>query len=212
MEKQKSMSKVKYCLVYLVFAVGTAGHIVNGLSGLMISITPYVLLVTGFYVLFFSGLFKSPEFMKWLAAAYLITLFLEIAGVRTGLIFGEYVYGRVLGFSVSGVPLIIGFNWIIVILGAFSVSRLISDKIIIVSLITGIISVVFDLILEPAAIKLGYWNWLNNTVPVQNYTAWFLISAAAAFSLMKLKIMIYPVLFIHYLFAMTLFFIILNFV
>lgn len=212
MERQKSMNKAKYYLIYLIFAVGTAGHVVNGLSGLMISITPYVLLLTGLYALYFSGLFISAKFMKWFAAAYLITLFLEIAGVRTGLIFGYYIYGSVLGFSIAGVPLIIGFNWIIVILGAYSISSFISGKLIFICILTGLISVLFDIILEPAAVKLGYWNWSGNSVPFQNYFAWFFISAGAAFSLLKFNIRINPALFIHYLIAMTIFFIIVNFI
>jgi putative membrane protein len=36
----------------------------------------------------------------------------------------------------------------------------------------------FDMILEPVAVKLGYWKWLGNgSIPATNYLCWFLISA-----------------------------------
>lgn len=212
MERQKSLSyKFKYYVIYLIFAVGTAGHFIDGISGYMIRMTPVVLLISGFYVLYFSGLFKSVKFLVWFASAYIITLMIEIAGVKTGLIFGEYNYGNVLGFRMFDVPLIIGFNWIIVILGAYSLSCMISEKIIFVCLITGMISVVFDFLLEPVAVKTGYWNWMHNAVPLQNYFAWYFISALAAFSLKIFEIKFYPELLVHYLTAMSLFFLILNF-
>jgi putative membrane protein len=51
---------------------------------------------------------------------------LEVVGVKTGLIFGEYKYGSTLGIKLFEVPLIIGFNWVFVILGSISISRLIT--------------------------------------------------------------------------------------
>lgn len=34
----------------------------------------------------------------------------------------------------------------------------------------------YDVVLEQVAIKLGYWTWLDNTIPLTNYLCWFLIS------------------------------------
>ena len=34
----------------------------------------------------------------------------------------------------------------------------------------------FDLLLEPAAVKLNYWVWVKDYIPVQNYLAWFGLS------------------------------------
>jgi putative membrane protein len=33
-----------------------------------------------------------------------------------------------------------------------------------------------DFLIEPIAIKLDFWQWQNNTVPLQNYLAWFILS------------------------------------
>ena len=30
-----------------------------------------------------------------------------------------------------------------------------------------------DLLIEPVAIKLGFWFWKNDIIPLQNYAMWF---------------------------------------
>jgi putative membrane protein len=35
----------------------------------------------------------------------------------------------------------------------------------------------FDWIMEPVAMKMGFWQWQDNTIPLFNYVCWFLISA-----------------------------------
>jgi putative membrane protein len=52
-----------------------------------------------------------------------------------------------------------------------------------------VVLVVFDLILEPAAVKTGMWNWSNGDVPFQNYLAWFISSIVMLdlFHLFRLK-------------------------
>jgi putative membrane protein len=38
------------------------------------------------------------------------------------------------------------------------------------------LAVLFDWILEPVAIKLGYWTWKGTDVPLYNYLSWFFLS------------------------------------
>lgn len=176
----------------------------------MLLITPAVLFILGVSVLIFSGSVKSKQFILWLVFAYLFTLTVEIIGVNTGKIFGKYVYGNILGYKFIDVPLIIGFNWMFVILGAVSVSSQFSKNILIVSIISALISVMFDFILEPVAMKLGYWEWNSDVVPVQNYLSWFLISFILSFSFIYFNIKINSKVFIHYFTGLIIFFLILN--
>ncbi|MDZ7635723.1 MAG: carotenoid biosynthesis protein [Bacteroidales bacterium] len=37
--------------------------------------------------------------------------------------------------------------------------------------------VLYDLFLEPAAMRLDMWSWDGDRVPARNYLAWFLFSA-----------------------------------
>ncbi|HMQ69327.1 MAG TPA: carotenoid biosynthesis protein [Ignavibacteria bacterium] len=208
-----------FLILYVFFLVGIAGHYTESFYGLMLTLTPYILLLMGIFVLIFSGVFRSSDFMKWFAYTYMLTLLLEVIGVKTGMIFGDYIYGDVLGFKLFGVPLIIGFNWLFVIAGAFSVSsRISSNKIIIVSL-SAVFSVLFDYLLEPVAMKLGYWEWKDSIIPVQNYAAWFIISLTASAGLVFFKsknekeynLFKNTNMFLHYFFAQIIFFLALNF-
>jgi len=39
------------------------------------------------------------------------------------------------------------------------------------------LAVLFDYLMEPVAIKLGYWQWLDKgEIPLYNYICWFIIS------------------------------------
>ncbi|HMS64949.1 MAG TPA: carotenoid biosynthesis protein, partial [Ignavibacteria bacterium] len=135
----------------------------------------------------------------------------EIAGVHTGKIFGEYSYGEVLGYKLYGVPLIIGFNWLFVILGAFSICNYFSKNNFIVVFFTAVLATVFDYLLEPVAMDLGYWNWANIIIPFQNYLAWFIISFLLSLSLIYFRLKISSEIYIHFFTAQLIFFLFLNF-
>jgi putative membrane protein len=38
------------------------------------------------------------------------------------------------------------------------------------------IAVFLDWIMEPVAVKLGYWQWKTEVIPFYNYLCWFIIS------------------------------------
>ena len=38
--------------------------------------------------------------------------------------------------------------------------------------------VLFDLLMGPAAMALGYWDWAEGIVPMQNYIMWFVLGLA----------------------------------
>lgn len=118
----------------------------------------------------------------------------EIVGTSTGYLFGEYRYGTVLGPGIKNVPYIIGINWFIIIyccgVAVHSLLNSLSQKLaeemerparqikalsVIVDGAT--LAVVFDWLIEPVAVKLGYWTWLGDgQIPLFNYISWFVIS------------------------------------
>lgn len=174
--KKNIVIRYAHKFLYIIFTVGIAGHLLTDTRELMLLLTPFTLVVT-IGVVFYSLLLESNrKLIYWLAATYLFTLAIEIAGVKTGLIFGQYSYGKTLGAKIFDVPLIIGLNWVFVILGGIIIAKEITSDKNLIAVITGIIAVVFDLFLEPVAMKLDYWNWLDGKIPVQNYTAWFVIA------------------------------------
>jgi putative membrane protein len=177
LERQKDKLE-HYAKIFLaiMFSVGIAGHSFDLTQKLMIKLTPFFLLISFLILSYF--IFKSgrKKFILWFVFTYLFTLICEIIGVRTGLIFGNYSYGKTLGFHFWGVPLIIGFNWVFVILGAYQISERFIKKRMYKVIIASFLAVLFDFIMEPVAIKLDYWAWHSFEIPLFNYVSWFSIS------------------------------------
>jgi uncharacterized membrane protein len=104
---------------------------------------------------------------------------IEWLGASTGFPFGEYLYTNVLGVSLFGVPVIMSAAWTAVIINAvllYSPLNRIKR-----ALWVGFWAMAFDLVMDPVAVKLNFWQWAGEhpyyTVPLSNFIAWFVISA-----------------------------------
>ncbi|MFW6208239.1 MAG: carotenoid biosynthesis protein [Spirochaetota bacterium] len=164
------------------YLVGLIFHAIPVTLPYMLMFTPLVLLVFGVLGVYPLIQERRQRIWIWAAVTYLITLSLEIIGVHTGKVFGAYYYGDVLGLKLADVPLVIGFNWVIVVLGAARFSERITGSPLLTALLVGGICVVYDFALEPVAIGLNYWQWTAGHIPLQNYAAWFLIAAVAGWA------------------------------
>ena len=153
-----------------------------GMLGLSFSQTKdYFLFLTPFHLLFTSILiFLSKSYSrKFFLSVFLISFigfFIEVLGVYTGLLFGEYDYGNKLGLEILNVPLVIALNWFILVYASRgSVNYFIKNKYLQI-LFSSIIMVFLDILIEPVAIELGWWSWDISLVPLRNYLMWFVVS------------------------------------
>jgi putative membrane protein len=138
----------------------------------------------------------SKGFIAFFCICFITGMGVETIGVHTGWLFGQYEYGTVLGVRWNGVPLLIGVNWFIMVYCAgINMSKTIRNwhqankgekrpwmsevQQRIIAFIDGaLIVTVFDWIMEPVAVKLGFWTWLGNgQIPFYNYLCWFLVTA-----------------------------------
>ncbi|MDG5766793.1 carotenoid biosynthesis protein [Balneolales bacterium ANBcel1] len=211
MEKMNILARYgKYGVIYIIFLVGVAGHLIEAVRPLMLAMTPYTLLVMSSYVLWFAMREAGPVLMVWGAVVFAATFLLEAAGVYTGLLFGTYEYGDVLGSTILGVPPIIGLNWVMVVLGAAGIAGRFLKRPLPAALATAVLAVAFDFIMEPVAIQLGYWSWGGNgDIPLQNYGMWAVASFVLSWPLFRIPIRHTMPVVIHYFFALALFFAIL---
>ncbi len=140
-----------------------------------LELTPFNLLLTLFTLLL--GVRKwSKWLLSYLLATFFIGWFCEWVGVNTSLLFGNYEYGRVLGWKVFGVPIIIGVNWIILHYSLSEViSRFLSKKACII-FFSSIGMVAVDFLIEPVAIEYSFWTWEGSFIPVSNYIGWLIVS------------------------------------
>ena len=168
----------------ILYAVGLAGHLLPAGRSLMLAMTPYVLLTGGLAVLLPVFLEARRGVWLWSCAVFAVTFLLEAAGTATGEIFGPYTYGRTLGWKLLEVPLVIAFNWLLVILGfTMLVGRRMRSPVW-TSLLAAALTAGFDFLMEPIAIRLDYWTWQAAAIPLQNYLAWFLIALASSLAFM----------------------------
>jgi len=165
-----------------LYLFGLIFHAVDFTLPYMLLLTPLVLLACGVAAIYPAARERSRSLMIWALVTYLVTLTLEIVGVKTGMVFGEYHYGPVLGLKFLGVPLVIGFNWLIVVLGAVRLTEKITPSPLLSGLLVGVMCVIYDYALEPVAIGLDYWQWHAGHIPLQNYMAWFVIAAVAGWA------------------------------
>ena len=75
-------------------------------------------------------------------------------------------------------------------------------------ILVALLMVCFDLLMEPAAVKLDYWTWMNGDIPLQNYLVWFGLSFI--FATIGLQIGLFrqllPRIAIHLYFAQLIYF------
>lgn len=119
---------------------------------------------------------------------YVVGYAAEYLGVNFGLIFGDYIYPDTLGPQIGGVPIIIGVNWFLITFCVAGIIFPLKINGILKILIATIITVLIDVLIEPVAMELNFWNWDNNQIPFQNYIGWAVISFVifSFYSLVKL--------------------------
>ena len=196
---------IRIILLYFFLLTGGLWHILGYFHSLMNSLASPLLIGLGIWILTESVIeiekynFRHSErtgvkkFLLWSLAVVFGSIIIEGIGVSTGLIFGYYSYGQNLPPYLSGVPLAIGFAWTGMILSSAAAAQRLFPKIYqssfwAIILLTAFFMTIFDLFMEPAVIKLGYWQWLNGTIPFQNYLAWFVMSALFVAAGSKTKI------------------------
>ena len=197
-------------MIVVLYSVGVVGHSIIELRDLMLMLTPLTLLVSGIIVIPVSDNHPNYKLIIWMSLTYLLTFAAEVIGVQTGFIFGKYQYGDTLGLKLLDVPLIIGFNWVLIILGAVSIAKSIDKNIYITSTLTAVLAVIFDLMLEPIAIELDYWNWTDGGIPLRNYYAWFAIAFTSSFLFDRMNVNLMNHAFRFYFIVQLIFFVLLS--
>ena len=165
------------------------------------------------------------HFFLFAVIAIITGIVTEYLGVNYQLLFGHYRYEYALGPKIGGVPWMIGINWFMVIyccgittqmLLNFLWNRLKDKEMPLrenvgfwAAIIDGaLLAMMFDWLMEPVAIKLGYWTWLTDGgIPTKNYWDWFFVSAFLMIFFRLLKFSKKNQFALHLLFIQALFFI-----
>ncbi|MFP4059976.1 MAG: carotenoid biosynthesis protein [bacterium] len=205
-----NLYKIEVGAVALLFTIGIILHVTH-LRSFAIGFTEIFLLVVNTWMLIrLFHVYYSPFMLAWVVLTFVFTYITEVLGVKTGLIFGEYVYGEVMRVKMLQVPLIIALNWVLLILSSYSLAQFLVKKRVFLPVISSVFIVILDYFIEPVAMKLGYWNWINQEVPLQNYLAWFIVSFIFSSLLANRETVIKIPVFRAFFVIQLLFFILLN--
>jgi putative membrane protein len=111
-----------------------------------------------------------------LLAVFLISFIAEWLGVNGGYLFGEYVYGKSLGFKIDGVPPLIAINWVLLCLVSREITIRFFSSAFMIVVVSSLLMLAIDFVIEPVADKLDFWSWSENEIPLSNYRDWFMVA------------------------------------
>jgi putative membrane protein len=184
MERQASMKfnkeNISIAAIILFYTVGLVGFYVPAIEPAFLKIVPwFILLMIGLICVNHDTF--DYKFAIFMAFIVLLGYGAEWKGINKHTLFGEYSYGETLGVKFDDVPLIIGFNWLLItyavgVFMRYAIAGYASARI-----IAGAVLMVFlDMTIEPVATKFDYWHWrIGNSqlnAPISNYIDWFFVS------------------------------------
>ena len=170
-------NELRYFSIFIVWLVNVSGFfgILSDQKDFFLSSSPYVLTLTLFLLIVNNSIDK--KFLTKLFFIFFLGLSVEIIGVNFSFFFGEYKYGDNLGVKIFNVPVVIGFNWVLLIILTGNFADRIFPKSIIRKVVFGsAMMILLDLLIEISAPKLDYWEFTINPVPFSNYFWWFVFS------------------------------------
>jgi len=159
----------------IFYLVGIVGISLPGYKEQVLALSPLNLLLTFALFLYANDSFTLKQYLA-LGLVYCFGFGIEVFGVKTGIVFGEYFYGESLGLKLFEVPLIIGVNWLLLTLCTYSMFDSFLERKWIITLCAASTMTVLDFMIEPVAIRIDFWHWEKDIIPIQNYIAWFIFS------------------------------------
>ena len=197
--------ELRFFSIFTVWLINISGFfgILSDQKEFFLSSSPYVLTLTLFLLIVNNSINK--KFLIRLFLIFSLGFTVEIIGVNFSIFFGEYRYGNNLGIKIFDVPIVIGFNWVLLIILTGNFAHKIFPKSIMLIVLNGsIMMILLDLLIEVSAPKLDYWEFTVNPVPLSNYLWWFIFSILFHFIYQsnnkKEYIVSTNILIIHFLF------------
>lgn len=146
--------------------------------------TPLNLLL-GAVLLFLNFPINNVKSLAVWCFAFCVGMTVEIIGVETGILFGEYYYGENLGTKFMGVPYLIGVYWAVLSFITAAIGRKWFTRPFPSALAGAGLMVLLDFFMEQLAGRFDFWHFKDGIVPLQNYLTWFIVAFLLQFLLLK---------------------------
>ena len=211
------VNKLKIGALYLLLGAGGLWHVLGVFQEVMRVLASPIMMGLGVWLFWecwrVYPRHERPKFAIVSVGIGVVSFGIEWLGVRTGHIFGSYLYGQTLQPSIGGVPISIGSAWFVMLVASTAVVQKIAPKSFSEShfktaFLVALLMVCFDLLMEPAAVKLDYWTWINGDIPLRNYLVWFGLSFI--FAIIGFQVSVFrqqlPRIAVHFYFAQLIYF------
>lgn len=162
-------------ILLLFHVTGFVGLAFSGNSDFFLRFMPLTLLLTLGLLLSFQPR-RTAAFWVFCAVVAVAGFLVEVVGIRTGLLFGEYTYGAALGLQWLDVPLIIGVNWLILVYSAGILATYLPVPGFVRAVVAAGLMVGLDACIEPVAVHYDFWRWQYDVIPLLNFKGWFAVS------------------------------------
>lgn len=164
----------KFILIF--YTVACIGFAVPITRELFIWLTPLALLLNVFLLLVFDQNKNKPTAYITFLICFLVGFGVELIGVNTGILFGNYKYFEGLGFQLVNTPLIIGVNWLLLVYFSRNLIEKFTRSVFLQIVASSFIMVIYDVLLEQVAPLVRFWQFENGEVPLKNYFTWFIVA------------------------------------
>ena len=142
--------------------------------------------------------------MLSVSAVIVGTILAEIIGTKTGFPFGHYHYTESLQPQILGVPVLIGFAWLMLlpITWGMAYATPFNNRFAI-AIYAGFAMTAWDLYLDPQMVGWDLWVWDQVGVlqyfgiPLQNFMGWFLVATLMTWVINPPKLTPFPCLLIY---------------
>lgn len=162
--------------VIILYIVGIAGTAIPFTRELFMILTPAVLLLSVAILFWFHVPGFDNKTTIIFAIIFLSSYLVEVAGVKTGQIFGAYSYGKGLGPKLFDTPLMIGLNWVLLVYCTSAILDKMPAGSIIKITGASLLMVLYDLVMEQVAPEMDMWSFDGGTAPLRNYVSWFILA------------------------------------
>lgn len=176
--------KILVLFISIFYLVGAIGLSIPTTKDLFLDLSPYHLLLN-LIVLILARKNTSNTFLLFSFLVFFLGMLIEIIGVHSGILFGEYAYGSVLGIKFMGVPLIIGVNWLVLVICCSTWMMELKTSVWVKTALSAALMTALDILIEPIAVRFEYWTWQGGEIPVYNYICWFALSLPMHYGMLK---------------------------
>lgn len=150
--------------------------------------TPLNLILSALLIIGVEHEKQLPRLASFFALSFSLGFAVEVLGTQTGFPFGNYWYLQNLGPKLWEVPVLIGLNWFLLAYSAGRWARGLFSGIWMQASFAAALMVGLDFFIEPLSQTLGFWAWEGNTIPWQNYLAWFVVAFSMQLAFVKMPL------------------------